>query len=59
MKAKPVNFERGQDPKSAMDVGMTPERKLNELKNKLKELGIEMEWYKSNQYRKGALKLTP
>ena len=54
MKAKPVNFERGQDPKTAMNVGMTAERRLEKLSEILEKFGIEIEWTQSYNYGPGA-----
>lgn len=48
MRAKTINevqkFERGKDPKTSMDIGMTPERRLEYLEKRLEDLDISMRW---------------
>ncbi|MFA5153853.1 MAG: hypothetical protein WC554_14980 [Clostridia bacterium] len=46
MKARTVNFQRGLDPKDAMRIGMTDERKLNYVVSVLNKYGIEAKWDK-------------
>jgi|GEM_PF-2466483 hypothetical protein len=43
-----INFERGQDPKKSMDIGMTTERKMDYVCQKCKEFGIDLEWKKTS-----------
>jgi len=39
-----INFERGQDPKKSMDIGMTTERKMDYICQVCKEFGIDLKW---------------
>ena len=43
-----INFERGQDPKKSMDIGMTTERKMDYVCQKCKEFGIDLEGKKTS-----------
>jgi len=54
MKARSVNeamdFERGLDPKRAMDIGMTPKRLAQNFVNQLIQFGIEAKLEKNEGY---------
>lgn len=54
MRAKTINevqnFERGIDPKNAMDIGMTPKRIVQQFSDSLKKFGIENTAMKSHNY---------
>lgn len=43
-----VSFERGNDPRKTMKVGMEAEKKLNYLISKLKEFDLNFRWEKEN-----------
>jgi hypothetical protein len=48
-----INFERRKDPKAAMDIGMTPERRLDALDKDLENLDISMTWHKDHTWADG------
>ena len=47
------NFDRGGDPKTSLDIGMTPERRFEDLNKKLEPLKIETQWNKDHNMGKG------
>lgn len=48
--AEAMDFERGLDPKRAMDIGMTPKRLVKNFTARLNQLGIEARYEKSPGY---------
>lgn len=48
-----VDFQRGKDPKRAMDIGLTPKRKLDALKEELNKFGITMTWHPDRNQGEG------
>jgi len=50
MRAKTVNFERGQDPKKAMDIGLTPENLVANFVQALDDAGLDVEYDKTQGF---------